>query len=252
MVVALGLSNQWRAVVDETQINIEDLLDNAMFIRTKGAPSQAFLPMPHPGLNRENFNFFEYLKSQLENWTPVMRYNQGTDASSLNKTASGINMIMSASMKRLEEIIRNFAETGIRDLFRYLIQMNQRYLDQPQIVRLQGAALEFAPDDLYGDFDLSVDASSGIGARDAKVQVLTAYMQQMLPYAIQMGVAGPQQFVMAGQKLLKLMGIEDADKYLTMPPPPQPMMMLPGGGMPGGIGPGSAEAGAPVPPELGG
>jgi hypothetical protein len=248
MVVSLGLSNQWRAVVDETLVNVEDLINNAMFIRSKGTPAQAFLPMPHPGLNPENFSFFEYLKTQLEQWTPITRYNQGSDASSLNKTATGINMIMSASQKREEEIIRNFAETGIRDLFRFLIQLNQRYLDQPQIVRLQGDIIQFAPDDLRGDFDLSVDASSGIGARDAKVQVLTAYMQQMLPYAAQMGVAGPRQFVMAGQKLLKLMGVEDADKYLMMPDP-QPMMM--GGGMPfGGLG--AAQAGAAVPPELGG
>jgi hypothetical protein len=279
MLVALGLSNQWRAVVDETQINMEDFINDAMFIRATGNPQQAFFPMPHPGLNPENFQFFEYLKTQLEEWTPITRYNQGLDAGSLNKTATGINMIMTASQQRQEEIVRNFAETGIRELFRFLIQLNQRYLDQPQIVRLQGAVLEFAPDDLYGDFDLSVDASSGVGARDAKVQVLTTYMQQMLPYAVQMGVAGPEQFVMAGQKLLKLMGIEDADKYLmqpqasiqrvlqmlqqlkpSMPPEGQQLidlfiqaaMQMMGGGMPVGIGPGAGQEGAALPPELGG
>jgi hypothetical protein len=241
MIVALGLSNQWRGVVDETQINIDDLISNAMFVRASGDPSRAFFPLPHPGLHPENFQMFEYLKSQLEQWTPMTRYNQGIDASSLNKTATGINMIMSASQQRQEEITRNFAETGIRELFRFLIQLNQRYLDQPQVVRLQGDILEFSPDDLSGEFDLSVDASSGIGARDAKVQVLTSYMREMLPFAIQLQVAGPQQFVMAGQKLLRLMGIEDADKYL----------MMPGiGGMP--FGPGAGEAGGALPPELGG
>jgi hypothetical protein len=203
-----------------------------MFIRSEGALEDAFMPIPHPGLNPQNFQFFEYLKGQLEEWTPITRYNQGLDASSLNKTATGVSMIMNASQQRQEEIIRNFAETGIRDLFRFLIQLNQRYLDQPQVVRLQNEILEFSPDDLFGDFDLSVDASAGIGVRDTKVQVLTSYLREMLPYAMQMGVAGPQQFVMAGQKLLKLMGIEDADKYLMMP---QPQMLGPGM-MPGMIG----------------
>jgi hypothetical protein len=184
----------------------------------------------------------------LEEWTPITRYNQGLDAKSMNKTATGVSMIMNASQQRQEEIVRNFAETGIRDLFRFLIQLNQRYLDQPQVVRLQGNIMEFVPDDLSGDFDLSVDASSGVGARDAKVQVLTAYMREMLPFAMQLGVAGPQQFVMAGQKLLKLMGIEDADKYLMLPQPQMMPGMMPGmmGGMP--VGAGGAGAALPAGP----
>jgi hypothetical protein len=278
MIIGLGISNQPTGIVDVTQIEMQDFLDGAQFIRSNGTiTDKAFQPIQLAGLNPMNFQFFEYIKGQLEQWIGVSRYNQGMDASSLNKTATGINMIMNASQQRQEEITRNIAETGIRELFRFLIQLNQRYLDQPQIVRLQGSVLEFAPDDLHGDFDLSVDASSGVGARDAKVQVLTAYLQQMLPAAVQFGAAGPEQFVMAGQKLLKLMGIEDADKYLRqpqatlqtvlqmlqqikpgMPPEAQQIidlftqLMMNGGGMPVGTGPGAGQEGAPLPPELGG
>lgn len=214
MIVALGLGNQWRAVVDETAVNMEDLINDSMFIRSKGEPGRAFANFPHDGVNPQNFQFFEYLKTQLEQFTPNTRYNQGTDASSLNKTATGINMIMTAAQQRQEEIIRNFAETGIRELFRFLIQLNQRYLDQEQIVRLQNKTINFAPDDIMGDYDLSVDASSGVGAVDSKVQVLTSYLREMFPAALQIGAAEPGQFVLAAQKLLKLMGIEDAEKYL--------------------------------------
>jgi hypothetical protein len=245
MIIGLGISNQPTAVVDETRINMDDLISGSQYIRCKGnIDGGAFQQIQLAGLNPMNFQFFEYLKAQLEQWTPITRYNQGTDASSLNKTAAGINMIMGASQKREEEVIRNIAETGIRELFRFMIQINQLYLDQPQIVRLQGDTLEFSPDDLNGDFDLSVDASSGVGARDAKVQALGAYMREMLPYAMRMGIAGPEQFVMAGQKLLKLMGIEDADKYLVLPQP-QPML---GGGMPN-AGLGTGEAGGAAAPQ---
>lgn len=246
MVVSLGLSNQWRAIVDQSAINLEDLINDAMFIRSTGIPQNAFMPMPHPGMNPQNFQFFEYLKSQLEEWTPITRYNQGLDASSLNKTATGINMIMSAAQQRQEEIIRNFAETGISELFRFLIQINQRYLDQEQVVRLQNETIAFTPDDLAGDFDLSVDSTAGIGARESKVQALQGYLREMFGPAMQIGAAGPEQFVMAGQKLLRLMGIEDAERYLAMP---QQMPVVPGemGGMDGVGG-----AGAALPPIAGG
>ena len=249
MIIGLGISNQPTGIVDVTQIELEDFTSGAQFVRSKGAlTGTAYQPIQLAGLNPMNFQFFEYLRAQLEQWTPVTRYNQGTDASSLNKTATGINMIMTSSQKRVEEVIRNIAETGIRELFRFLIQLNQRYLDQPQAVRLQGAALEIAPDDLGGDFDLSVDASGGQGALEAKIRVLSAYMREMLPFAMQMGAAGPDQFVMAGQKMLKLMGIEDADKYL-LTPNPRPM---PGMGGMAGAGFGTGETGGPAAPEPGG
>jgi hypothetical protein len=235
MIVALGLSNQPRAIVDVSKIELDDLENDLQYVRSSGdLTSQAFLPITTSGLNPQNFQLLEYLRGQLEEWTPNTRYNQGLDASSLNKTARGIQMIMGASQARREELVRNFSETGIRDLFRFLIQINQRYLDQPQVVRLQNEVLEFAQDDISGDFDLSVDASAGVAARDSKVQVLTSYLKEMFPFALQLGIVGIQQFVMAGQKLLKLMGVEDADKYLPMPQP-QPMMMggMPFGGLPG-------------------
>jgi hypothetical protein len=247
MLVSLGLSNQPRVVVDVTKINMDDFEGDLQYIRSTGELSNSFQVVPTAGLNTQNFQFLEYLKGQLEEWTPITRYNQGLDAKSLNKTATGIQMIMGASQQREEEIIRNFAETGIRDLFRFLIQINQRFLDQPQVVRLQNEVLEFSQDDIFGDFDLSVDASAGIAARDGKVQVLASYLKEMFPFALQLGIAGPQQFVMAGQKLLQLMGIEDADKYLPMPQPQQQQLMM-GGGMPSGGG----QAGPPAQAGFGG
>jgi hypothetical protein len=246
MINGLGLSNNPKSLVDVSNVNTEDLDEDQQYIRVNGPPKDSFISIPTAGLNPQNFQMFEYLRGQLEEWTPMTRYNQGTDSSSLNKTASGINMIMTASQQRQEEIIRNFAETGISELFRFLIKLNQMYLDTQQVIRLQNDIIQFPPDDLEGDYDLSVDASSGIGARDSKVQVLTSYMREMWPAAMQIGAAGIEQFVTAGQKLLKLMGIEDADKYLFMPDPQQQMLMqlmaAMGGNPNGGAGQGAQPA----------
>jgi hypothetical protein len=149
----------------------------------------------------------------------------------------------------LHAVSHNAAET-IRELFRFLIKINQMYLDQPQVIRLQNDIIQFAPDDLDGEFDISVDASSGVGARDSKVQALTQYLREMWPFAASIGVAAPDQFVMAAQKLLKLMGIEDAEKYISMPQF-NPMMTGVGGVPVGGFG-GQQGAGPPLPSGPGG
>jgi hypothetical protein len=67
----------------------------------------------------------------------------------------------------------------------------------------------------------------------------------MWPFAAQIGVATPEQFVMASQKLLKLMGVEDAEKYISMPQ--MPAM----GGMPFGVGGGQSPGGV-MPPGIAG
>jgi hypothetical protein len=259
MIYGLGVSNQVHGVVDTSMIEVQDLIDGAQYIRSKGPVGPAaFQQLQLGGLNPQNFQMFEYIRTQLEQWTPMTRYNQGMDSQSLNKTATGINMIMDASQSRQEEISRNFAETGISELYRFLIQLNQHYVDQEQIIRLHNEQILFTPDDLNGDYDLSVDSSSGTASKNEKMQALMAYMREMLPAAVQMGVAGPDQFVIAGLKLLKLGGIEDAEKFLIPPDPMQQaaMMqqmqmaqMISQGGLPGVPNevPGGAVSGRPVP-----
>ena len=41
----------------------------------------------------------------------------------LNKTATGVNTLMSQSQMRMELIARVFAETGIKDLFRRIFEL---------------------------------------------------------------------------------------------------------------------------------
>jgi hypothetical protein len=232
MTYGLGVANQVHAVVDSTTINMQDLIDGSQFIRSKGPINpNAFQQLKLGGLEPGTFQFFEYIKSQLEQWTPITRYNQGSDGSSLNKTATGVSMIMTASQRRQEEISRNFAETGIAELFRFLIKLNQQYIDQPQIVRLQNNIINFDPADLDGEFDLAIDASSGVGAKQSKTEALVQYLTQMFPAAMQLGLAGPVEFANAAVKLMKLSGIQDADKFLVIPPPmqmPMGMMAAPG------------------------
>jgi hypothetical protein len=259
LIYGLGVSNQVHAVVDVNQINMDDLTDGSQFIRSKGAIGPTtFQQIQLGGMKPENFQLFEYIRAQLEQWTPITRYNQGTDGSSLNHTATGVNMIMSASQQRQEEIARNFAETGIAELYRFLIKLNQHYMDQEQIIRLQNEMIQFSPDDLLGEYDLAIDASSGVASKQQKIEALMQYLREMYPFAMQIGVVGPEQFVIAGTKLLKLGGIEDAEKLLMVPDPmymqmmQQQMMqaqMISQGGMPGVPRPDAAGqvAGSPVP-----
>ena len=41
-------------------------------------------------------------------------------------------------------------------MMRFLVQLNQMYIDTAQVVRLNNTFLEVTPDDLQGEFDIDV------------------------------------------------------------------------------------------------
>ena len=125
--------NNMRWFIDAHGIDLKDIQENRQFIKVDtGTPRDAVFPFPTNTLAPWTMDLFEYLEGSLEQWTGKTRYNQGTDSKSLNKTATGISLLQQASEQRIDHIIRVFAETGVGEMLRFLVELNQRYIDQPQ------------------------------------------------------------------------------------------------------------------------
>ncbi len=162
------------------------------------------------------FNVMEFIQSQLEQRTGITRYNQGLSADSLNKTATGVQAIMSASSQRIELIARVMAETGFRRLYRKMLQLDQQFVDQKIMIRVYGKPLEISPDDLAGNFDVSVDIGGATNRDQQEVQ----QMMTLLNYSqlfLQLGVMRPENIYQATKKILTIWGVAEADKYIADP-----------------------------------
>lgn len=111
----IALTNDPKMILAEDSINISDYIEGRKVIRKKPGSNMGDVAMPMPvnQLSPQTFQFLEYLEGQKENRTGITRYNQGLDANSLNKTATGISAILGQSAQRLELVARMFAETGI-------------------------------------------------------------------------------------------------------------------------------------------
>lgn len=66
--------------------------------------------------------------------TGISKYSQGDDASHLNKTATGISMIMAASSLPAKDVLQNIDEMWIEPIVEALVEWNIRYLE-PETVR---------------------------------------------------------------------------------------------------------------------
>lgn len=216
----IALTNDPKMILAEDAINIDDYVKGRAVIRKKANhPMQdVAMPMPVNQLSPYTYQFLEYIESQKENRTGITRYNQGLDANTLNKTATGISQIMGASTQRLELIARMFAETGVYELFRFMIGLNQKFIDQNTVIRLTNKELAISPDDLQGNFDLIVNAGISIASKESTQLML----QSMLTALMQVRAAGipivtPGNVYNLFKKWIEAAGFKNYADYITDP-----------------------------------
>jgi len=233
----LYLSNNGRHIISD-QVNLDDLLTSRPggIVRLKNGalPGQGhILPLDTPLVATQAFPMLEYIDGVRENRTGVTRYMQGLDADTLNKTASGINQIMTAAQQRVELIARVFAETGVKDLFRKILELVNRHQSAPRIIRLRNRWVPMDPREWNTQMDVSISVGLGTGNKDQMLVHLRNLLEiQVQAIRMQGGVAGPlvrlENVYNTLAKLVENAGLKSADPYFTDPaqhppaPPPQP------------------------------
>jgi hypothetical protein len=237
------------AVNTDGLVDPKDLTENRKFIRFKITDGTRRIQdmlqwAPEEPMSSMAMGFMEYMDQLKENRTGITRYNQGLDSKSLNKTASGMQMIMGAANQRIEMVARMFAETGVIDLFEMMVEMNLRYIDNEQVVRLAGKEMRVMPDDLDGHYDLDVAAGVGAGQRQEATQNMMLLLSQIYPAVNNLlGAQGimitPDKVASALTTLVEQMGYKDASKYAItteeIQAMAQQMAMMQAGQVPGGM-----------------
>jgi len=176
-----------------------------------------------------SFPMIEYMQGVKENRTGNTRYNQGTDADSLNKTARGIAMIQSAAQQKLDLIARIFAETGVKDLFRGIAYFLSKYSSKAMTIRLRNKWVDIDPRSWKTQFDMTVNVGLGTGNKDAQLVHLSkvAEMQLALMESGRGYMVTDQNVYNLYKKTTENMGFKHPDLFITDPaqvqkPPPQP------------------------------
>ena len=200
-------------------INIDMLIDPNEFIdgrkavRVNGNPREAVQWAPIEPLQPQVFDFLEMMQTMKENRTGITRYNQGMDANSLNKTATGITQIMNASNQRLELIARIFAETGVKQLFRHMIKMNQMFITEETCIRITDKSKPIFPDDLEGSIDITVNVGVVAGSKAQQLQNMQLLLQ-IYPQAIQIGIVDPSHIAYAMGRMIESMGYKNVSDFV--------------------------------------
>lgn len=196
-------------------------------VHVDGNPNDNLREIVVPFTAQYSLQVMEYIQTLRENRTGVTRYNQGIDANSLNKTASGITQIMSAAQQRVELIARILAETFVKDLFRLIDHCVTKYQNKERIIRIRNEWVPVDPRQWESNFDMTINVGLGTGNKDQQLMHLQniAMMQEKI-IMMQGGVNGPlvtmDNVYATIAKIIENAGLKNVEAFLTDPKKAEP------------------------------
>lgn len=234
---SLYLANNPRTYAIDGQVNLDDLLNNRIggVVRMK-QPGMAG-PLQTNVVAADALQGIEFMDTRREIRTGITRYNQGLEADSLNKTATGVAKIMSASQQRLQMVARVMAETGVKDLFKLLLKLVCKHQDKAAVVRLRNEWIEFNPREWSDEMDASVNVGLGTGDKTETIQnLLMVINEQKALLAAGSPLCDMAKLYNSYRQWIKAMGIKGFDMHFNdptqamqtppAPPPPAPEQIL--------------------------
>ena len=219
--------NFGRYAVLEGQANLDDLLTQRPGGVVRVKSPQAVTPLATPALAPYSFQMLEYLDGVREARAGVSKMSQGLDENALTShtTATAVNAVMGAAQSRVELIARNFAETGVKDLMICIYELLNKNQDKERTIKLRNEWVPVRPDVWRDKYDCTVSVALGSGNKDQQMM----HLSQMLSFAGEamkggLPIVSVQNMYNLGASLVRAMGFQNVDDYLTDPsrlPPKQ-------------------------------
>ena len=218
--------NFGRYAILEGQANLDDLLTQRPGGVVRVKSPNAVTPLATPSLEPYSFQMLEYLDGVRESRAGVSRMSQGLNENALTShtTATAVNAVMGAAQSRVELIARNFAETGVKDLMLRIYELLLKNQDHERVVMLRNQWVPVRPDAWNDRFDCTVSVALGNGNKDQQM----AHLSRMLQFAGEamkggLRIVNEQNMYNLGASLVRSMGFQNVDDYLTNPAnmPPQ-------------------------------
>ena len=168
---------------------------------------------------------FDRADTDLEKHAGATRYSQGVGGQVFNNSqvgSQGVAQIMDASMRRMQTIIRTFAETGLRDLFYNMHADLRRGPNRKLTRRIRGTWVTANPLEWRERSDMTVRIGTGKGDRQQKVTALERTLVEVKEgLANGLPLYNIQNLYEVEKRLMKAHGLPSSDPFISDPNSPQ-------------------------------
>jgi len=217
--------NFGRYAVLEGQANLDDLLTQRPGGVVRVKSPNAIMPLATPQLEQASFSMLDYLDKLRESRSGVNKFSQGLNENALTShtTATAVAATMTAAQSRVELIARCFAETGVKELMKTIYELVLKNQDHERVIMLRNKWVPVRPDMWKDQYDCTVSVGIGNGNRDQQLMHLTT-MLSFAGDAMRGGlkIVNEKNMYNMGAALVKNMGFQNVDDFLTNPESVQP------------------------------
>ena len=216
------LTNNARYAVLAGQVELDDLLTSRPGGIVRMRAPNAVQPLPTPQIQPYAFQMVQYLDNIREERSGVSKMSQGLNPDVLTShvTSGAISAATESAMQRVELIARIFAETGVKDLFRNIYALVQKYEDRNKMFYLNG---KFVPIDVSKwkeKLNCVVKVGLGSGSQRSKLQTMSSIMQ-IIQSLIQNGGMGrlvtEKNIYNAVAEFISQSGYKNTDEFVSNP-----------------------------------
>jgi hypothetical protein len=228
----VALTNNPALQIIDGQVAVDDLLNNEIGRIVRVKQPGAVMEMAVPFTAGQTLPALQYFDQAVDNKTGVSKMAQGLDPDVLkSSTATAIAASQEGQTGQAEVIARNFAEGGMRQMFRMMLDLMVKHSDNEEIMRLNGQFVPVDPRAWDTDMDLMVNVGIGTGRENERAaalqQALQIQQQIFQAYGPQNGVVSLTQIRNTLADLLAIGGLRNADRYfMPMSPEIEQQMMM--------------------------
>ena len=216
----LYLTNNARVGAVEGQVNLDDLLSVTPGGIVRMKQPNAVVPFNIQPVANQAFPMLEYLDNIQAKRTGVNDMAQGLDPNILqNVTAAAIAASTRASSGKLELIARVFAETGVKELFKGILHLANKYQDKAVTIALRGKYVQLDPRTWSNLYDVSVNVGLGTGDKEEQVAnlgfVLNKQEEIIKGYGINNPLVSLRKYAKTLNSFIEALGITNSQEYFN-------------------------------------
>ena len=226
---SLAMSIHPRVAIVEGMVNVDDVMntETGAIIRQRAAGQVQ--PMTMPFVGQAAFPVLQYMDELKEARTGISKASAGLDAGALqSSTASAVQATVSAAQQHIELIARIFAETGMKRLYKLILQLVTSHQDRERMVRLSNAFVPIDPRVWNTNMDVVINVGLGRGTDQERMMMLRQIGEMQKEAMQTMGQQNPLTDMGKLSNTLKAMtelaGFKDASQFWNDPaefqPPP--------------------------------
>ena len=214
----VALSNSPRLAFQEGSVNIEDLMNNEIGGLVRMRQPGAIQDLSVPFTAGQTLSALTYMDKLVEQKTGVTQ-NIALNPDMLQSTTkAAVTASVEAAAGQVEVMVRNLAD-GLKDLFRLMLRIVHKNVDEERMVRLNGMFVPVDPRVWDTSMDVSVNVGLGTGREDERVaalqQALQLQTQIYQQYGPMNGLVSLTNIRNTLTDMLATAGVRNSDRYFA-------------------------------------